>query len=100
MILIGLFSVLYIEEPSQSSYFTFYFSLNLGIILVFSTSHFFMLFVAWELMVLTGYMLVLFPKTKESIEAGFKYLVIEASLISAQLRDMIKVMIILIICHF
>lgn len=76
LLLIGLFSVFYIKEKDQSAYFALYFSLNLGIILVFSVTHLFLLFISWELMVLTGYLLVLFPKTEESLEAGFKYLVI------------------------
>lgn len=76
LILIGLFSIFYIKEKDLSAYFALYFSMNLGIILVFSVSHLFLLFMSWELMVLTGYLLVLFPKTEESLEAGFKYLVI------------------------
>ncbi|MHA2098047.1 MAG: complex I subunit 5 family protein [Candidatus Kariarchaeaceae archaeon] len=76
LILIGLFSIFYVKEKEQSAYFALYFSMNLGILLVFSVSHLFLLFISWELMVLTGYLLVLFPKTEESLEAGFKYLVI------------------------
>ncbi|OLS24349.1 MAG: Hydrogenase-4 component B [Candidatus Heimdallarchaeota archaeon LC_2] len=76
LILIGIFSIFYIREKDQSTYFALFYSMNLGIILIFTVSHLFLLFISWELMVLTGYLLVLFPKTEESLEAGFKYLVI------------------------
>ena len=76
--IVGLFSLYYIETEKQPYYFTLYFSLQLGMSLVLIGDNYFFIFVFWELMVLTGYALVVFEKRKESIIAGFRYLVISS----------------------
>ncbi len=78
MFIVGLFSIYYIEKEKQASYFTLYFVLQLGMTLVLIGDNYFFIFVFWELMVLTGYALVVFEKRKESIIAGFRYLVISS----------------------
>ena len=83
-IIIGLFATVYsIKFMERDSGLTGYYTLMLGMVsgmtgVVFA-GDFFTLFVFWELMCLTSYALVAFRKQKwESIEAGFKYLIMSA----------------------
>lgn len=78
MLLIGLYSFFYIDEPRQATYFSFYFLLTVGLQAVLLTQHLFVLFISWELMVIVGYALVVFEKNGEALEAGFKYLVLSS----------------------
>ena len=75
----GLFSIYYINEKRYGSFFTMFFALQVGLSLVVFASNFFILFVFWELMVVSGYVLVVFEKRDESLEAGFKYLVMSST---------------------
>ncbi|MHA2090800.1 MAG: complex I subunit 5 family protein [Candidatus Kariarchaeaceae archaeon] len=75
----GLFSIYYISETRYGSYFTLFFSLQVGLSLVIFASNLFILFVFWEIMVVSGYVLVVFEKKDESLEAGFKYLVMSST---------------------
>ncbi|MHA2253617.1 MAG: complex I subunit 5 family protein, partial [Candidatus Kariarchaeaceae archaeon] len=75
----GLFSIYYIPEKRYGSFFTMFFALQVGLSLVVFASNLFILFVFWELMVVSGYVLVVFEKKAESIEAGFKYLVMSST---------------------
>ena len=77
-LIVSLFSLKYISPAKQSQYFIFFFSLNLGINLILLSNNLFVLFICWELMVISGYILVSFNRTIESFEAGFKYLVISS----------------------
>jgi len=84
-VIIGLFVTVYsIKFMEHDSGLTMYYTLVLGMIagmtgIVFA-GDFFTLFVFWELMCLTSYALVAFRKQKwESIEAGFKYLIMSAA---------------------
>lgn len=74
----AIFSIYYMDDLRMGSFSTLFFALQLGIELVLISAHFFVLFIAWELMVLTGYVLVVFDKNKESFEAGLKYLVLSS----------------------
>ena len=75
---VGVFSLKYIAPARQSNYFIFYFSLNLGINLTLLANNLFALFISWEMMVISGYILVSFNKSAEAYEAGFKYLIISS----------------------
>ncbi len=74
----GLFSLYYIENKRNAYYTTLFFGLQLGMDLVLLASNLFLLFMFWELMVLTGYVLVVFNRTEEAYEAGIKYLIISS----------------------
>ncbi len=84
-IIIGLFTTVYsIKFMERDSGLTEYYTLMLGMVAgmtgVVFAGDFFTLFVFWELMCLTSYALVAFRKQKwESIEAGFKYLIMSAA---------------------
>jgi len=84
-IIIGLFTTVYsIKFMERDSGLTEYYALMLGMVAgmtgVVFAGDFFTLFVFWELMCLTSYALVAFRKQKwESIEAGFKYLIMSAA---------------------
>lgn len=75
-LVVVIFSLKYISPARQSQYFIFFFSLNLGINLTLLANNLFALFISWELMVISGYVLVSFNKSSEAFEAGFKYLII------------------------
>ncbi len=75
---ISMFSLRYIKTEKQSQYFIFLFALNLGILLTMLSNNLFVLFVCWELMVISGYVLVSFNRSIEAFEAGFKYLIISS----------------------
>jgi multicomponent Na+:H+ antiporter subunit D len=77
-VLTMLYSVYYIQANQHSIYFTLTHFLMLGIELSYLTNNYFLLFVYWEIMVLSGYVLVTFERTNEAIEAGFKYLIISS----------------------
>jgi proton-translocating NADH-quinone oxidoreductase chain N len=84
-VLIGLFATVYSTKfMERDSGLTEYYTLMLGMIAgmtgVVFAGDFFTLFVFWELMCLTSYALVAFRKQKwESVEAGFKYLIMSAA---------------------
>jgi len=84
-ITIGLVTTVYsIKFMERDSSLTEYYTLMLGLVAgmtgVVFAGDFFTLFVFWELMCLTSYALVAFRKQKwESIEAGFKYLIMSAA---------------------
>ena len=84
-IVIGLLTTAYsIKFMERDSSLTEYYTLILGLVAgmtgVVFAGDFFTLFVFWELMCLTSYALVAFRKQKwESIEAGFKYLIMSAA---------------------
>jgi multicomponent Na+:H+ antiporter subunit D len=84
-IIIGLVTTVYsIKFMERDSGLTEYYTLMLGMVAgmtgVVFAGDFFTLFVFWELMCLTSYALVAFRKQKwESIEAGFKYLIMSAA---------------------
>ena len=50
----------------------------MGINLTLLANNLFALFICWELMVISGYVLVSFNRTIEAFEAGFKYLIISS----------------------
>ncbi len=81
----GLFAAVYsIKYMEHDTGLTEYYTLLLGMIAgmtgVAFAGDFFTLFVFWELMCLTSYALVAFRKQRwESIEAGFKYLIMSAA---------------------
>ena len=77
-ILAAIFSIYYIKPDFFNTYGMLFYALNLGIVLVFVSHNFFLLFIFWEFMVLTGYVLVIYDKTPEAFEAGYKYLVISS----------------------
>lgn len=76
--LVSVFSLRYISLEKQAQYFIFLFSMNLGINLTLLSNNLFVLFVCWELMVISGYVLVSFNRTIKAFEAGFKYLIISS----------------------
>ena len=84
-ILLGFFATLYsIRYMERDSGVTLYYTLLLimicGLLGVVFSGDFFTLFVFWELMCITSYMLVAFRKQHwEPIEAGLKYLVISSA---------------------
>ena len=84
-ILLGFFATLYsIRYMEKDSGVTLYYTLLLtmicGLLGVVFSGDFFTLFVFWELMCITSYMLVAFRKQHwEPIEAGLKYLVISSA---------------------
>ena len=84
-ILLGFFAALYsIRYMEKDSGVTLYYTLLLimicGLLGVVFSGDFFTLFVFWELMCITSYMLVAFRKQHwEPIEAGLKYLVISSA---------------------
>ena len=73
-VIVSLFSIYYIDKNRLGVYYTMLGGLQLGVNLVLLANHFFLLFVFWELMVISGYILVVFENQAESYEAGFKYL--------------------------
>lgn len=75
----GLFSWYYMKDESLGFFGILYFMLQLGLTLTLMSSHFFAIFVFWELMVLSGYILVIFERRDESYEAGFKYLIMSSA---------------------
>ncbi|MCY3411254.1 MAG: NADH dehydrogenase [Candidatus Heimdallarchaeota archaeon] len=77
-LVIALFSLYYFSPEKYGNYFTLFFVLDLGLILSLCSDNLFVLFISWELMVLTGYILVVFSQTKKAYEAGIKYLVISS----------------------
>jgi formate hydrogenlyase subunit 3/multisubunit Na+/H+ antiporter MnhD subunit len=77
-LLVSIYSLSYIVKEKRPVFLLFVFSLNLGINLTLLASNLFVLFVSWELMVISGYVLVSFNKTIDSLEAGIKYLVISS----------------------
>jgi len=84
-ILLGFFATLYsIRYMERDSGVTLYYTLLLimicGLLGVVFSGDFFTLFVFWELMCITSYVLVAFRKQHwEPIEAGLKYLVISSA---------------------
>ena len=84
-VLTGLFvtvySITYMErDTGLTEYYTLLLGMIAGMIGVVFSGGFFTLFVFWELMCLTSYALVAFRKRKwESIEAGFKYLIMSTA---------------------
>jgi multicomponent Na+:H+ antiporter subunit D len=77
-LLISIYSSYYIESNKISMYYTFYFTILLGMQGVILTTHLFVLFVIWELMVIVGYGLVAFEKNDEALEAGLKYIIMSS----------------------
>jgi len=82
--LLGLFATIYsysymAHDTRLTEYYTLLSALVVGIIGVSFAGDFFTLFVFWELMGITSYVLVAFRKENwGSIEAGFKYMVMGA----------------------
>ena len=76
--LVAIYSISYISKEKQAQFFIFFFSLNIGINLTLLANNLFVLFVSWELMVISGYVLVSFNRTINAFEAGFKYLIISS----------------------
>ncbi len=74
----GLFSLYYTSNDRFALFTTMIFTLQLGMILVLITYNMFVLFIMWELMVISGYVLVAFNRTEESFEASIKYLIISS----------------------
>lgn len=77
-LIIGFYSISYFDSAKYFRFFTLFFSLNLGLILTVLARHLFILFLGWELLVISGYILVVFNQTKKAYEAGLKYLVISS----------------------
>lgn len=77
-LLTSIYSLKYISKEKQTQFFIFFFSLNTGINLTLLANNLFALFVFWELMVISGYILVSFNRTINAFEAGFKYLIISS----------------------
>lgn len=75
-----LYSFRYMEHDTRlTEYYTLLSSMTVGIIGVAFAGDFFTLFIFWELMSISSYVLVAFRKERpEPIEAGFKYLVMSA----------------------
>ena len=79
--LAALYSIRYMEKDSGVTlYYTLLLIMICGLLGVVFSGDFFTLFVFWELMCITSYMLVAFRKQHwEPIEAGLKYLVISSA---------------------
>lgn len=77
----AIFSTRYMEhDTGLTEYYTLLLVMIAGMIGVVFAGDFFTLFVFWELMCLSSYVLVAFRKQRwEPVEAGFKYLVMSAS---------------------
>ncbi len=74
-----VFSIGYINHRPYDTYFGLLLTCQGGMMLVFGATDFFMLFIGWELMALSGYGLVSFyAKGIEPVEAAFKYLVMSS----------------------
>ena len=78
LLFIGIFSIYYFRDKGYAKYFTLFFSLQLGLILSITANNFFILFLSWEFLVVTGYILVVFSQTRRAYEAGIKYLIISS----------------------
>lgn len=78
---VAAFSLKYMEnESGLIEYYTLVLGMIAGMIGTVFAGDFFTLFVFWELMCLTSYALVAFRKQNwESIEAGFKYLIMSTA---------------------
>ncbi len=76
--IIGLYSVAYFERNQYFKFYTIFFTMFLGLILTVLAKHLIIFFLGWELMVVSGYILVVFNQTKAAYEAGMKYLVISS----------------------
>lgn len=76
-----IYSVKYLEyDTGLTEFYTILLGMVAGMMGVVFAGDFFTLFVFWELMCLTSYALVSFRKQRwESIEAGFKYLIMSAA---------------------
>ncbi len=83
--IIGLFAAVYSikcmeHDTGLTEYYTLLLGMTAGMTGVVFAGDFFTLFVFWELMCLTSYVLVAFRKQRwEPIEAGFKYLIMSAA---------------------
>ena len=83
-LLLGLFVVIYSvrymeNETGLPQYYVLIFGMIAGMVGVVSAGDFFTLFIFWELMSITSYVLVAFRKTqKTAMEASFKYLIISS----------------------
>jgi proton-translocating NADH-quinone oxidoreductase chain M len=77
----AIFSIRYMEhDTGLTEYYTLLLVMAAGMIGVVFAGDFFTLFVFWELMCISSYVLVAFRKQRwEPVEAGFKYLVMSAS---------------------
>jgi proton-translocating NADH-quinone oxidoreductase chain N len=80
-ILVMLYSISYMEKEDRlTEFYTLFIFMLAGMAGVALAGDFFTLFVFWELMTLSSYVLVAFLKaTWGPIEAGFKYLVMSAT---------------------
>lgn len=77
----ALYSIRYMERDSGTTlYYTLLLAMICGLLGAVFSGDFFTLFVFWELMCITSYMLVAFRKHHwEPIEAGLKYLVMSSA---------------------
>ena len=74
------FSIFYMnKDHTPGIYFGLLFAIYAGLISILSVADFFSLFIAWEIMTLASYALVAYDKkTKVSLEAGLKYLIMSS----------------------
>ncbi|MFP3952033.1 MAG: complex I subunit 5 family protein, partial [Candidatus Bathyarchaeia archaeon] len=79
--LVSIYSVTYMKEETRlTEFYTLFLFMLSGMVGVVTAGDFFTLFIFWELMSLSSYVLVAFIKrTWGPIEAGFKYLVMSAT---------------------
>lgn len=77
----SIFSLRYMEhDTGHPQYYSLLLSMVAGMVGVAFSGDFFTLFLFWELMCLTSYVLVAFRKEQwEPVEAGFKYFIMSAS---------------------
>jgi proton-translocating NADH-quinone oxidoreductase chain N len=77
----AIYSIKYMENDTRlTEYYTLLIGMIAGMVGIVFSGDFFTLFVFWELMSLTSYALVSFRKQKwESIEAGFKFLIMSSA---------------------
>ena len=77
----SIYSIKYMERDSGTSlYYTLLLAMISGMIGVVFAGDFFTLFISWELMCITSYVLVAFRKKHwEPVEAGLKYLVMSSA---------------------
>jgi proton-translocating NADH-quinone oxidoreductase chain N len=80
-VLVTIYSIQYMEKESRlTEFYTLFLFMLAGMAGIVMSGDFFTLFIFWELMSLSSYVLVAFLKnTWGPIEAGFKYLIMSAT---------------------
>ena len=76
LLMVTIYSCFYIQPADLHQLFAMISSMYLGITIVLLSTNLISVFLGWELMVIAGYLLVIFNRSDKAIEAGIKYLIL------------------------